>query len=181
MLIRLFIICLVLSTRLSAQTLGGNTVFNFVKLPNTPQLTALGGINVSQTSNDVGLAFNNPALLKPSMHTQLNTVFNDFYAGISSYHLSFGYHNQKLNTNFLWGLHYFNYGSIEQTDAGGNLIGGSFRPTDWVMQLSASRSYLKKWNYGAKLKFISFNYGNWIEHDLHYSYSLLWLRCFFCF
>ncbi|HEY6503006.1 MAG TPA: type IX secretion system protein PorQ [Chitinophagaceae bacterium] len=148
-----------------AQTLGGNTVFNFLKVPNTPQLSALGGVNLSQVSNDVGLAFNNPALLKPQMHSQMNTVFNDFYAGITSYHLSLGYHHQKLNTNFLWGLNYFNYGSTTETDAGGNIL-GKFRPVDWVMQVSASRSYLDKWNYGASLKFISSNYGQYRSNGI---------------
>ncbi|MDP4261559.1 MAG: type IX secretion system protein PorQ [Bacteroidota bacterium] len=143
-----------------AQTLGGNTVFNFLKVPNTPQLSALGGINVSQPSNDVGLAFNNPALLTPTMHSQMNAVFNGLYAGITSYHLSLGYHHPKLNTNFLWGLNYFNYGNVQQTDASGNML-GSFRPSDWVMQVSASRSYLEKWNYGASFKFISSNYGQY--------------------
>ncbi|HEX2628881.1 MAG TPA: type IX secretion system protein PorQ [Chitinophagaceae bacterium] len=144
----------------SAQTLGGNTVFNFLKLPNTPQLTALGGINVSQPSNDVGMVFNNPALLQPSMHSQMNAVFNDFYAGITAYHLGLAYRHEKINTNFAWGLHYFNYGQTQQTDAAGNLL-GEFRPTDWVMQVSASRSYLEKWNYGATLKFIHSNYGQY--------------------
>ena len=30
--------------RIAAQTLGGNTVYSFLDLPGTPQLTALGGI-----------------------------------------------------------------------------------------------------------------------------------------
>ena len=90
------------------QTLGGNSVFNFLKLPNTPRLTALGGVNISAASNDVGLASNNPGLLKKEMHTQLNTVFNNFYAGINSYHLSFAYSQEKLKTNFAWGLSFFN-------------------------------------------------------------------------
>jgi len=146
--------------QLEAQTLGGRSVFNFLKLPNTPQLTALGGVNVSQISNDAGLAFNNPALLKPSMHTQMNAVFNDFFGGIRVYHLSLGYHHEKLNTDFLWGLNYFGYGNISQTDASGNVL-GKFRPVDWVMQVSASRSYKEKWNYGATLKFINSGYGPW--------------------
>jgi hypothetical protein len=156
----LSVIFLVFFTASSAQTLGGSSVFNFLKLPNTPQVTALGGVNISQPSNDIGLAFNNPALLTPAMHTQMNAVFNDFYAGIQAYHLSLGYHYAKLNTSFLWGLQYFNYGSTQQTDASGNLL-GQFRPTDWVMQVSASRSYLEKWNYGATLKFINSNYGSY--------------------
>ena len=143
-----------------SQTLGGSSVFNFLKLSNTPQLSALGGVNVSHQSNDVGLAFNNPALLSQEMHSQANAVFNDFYGGITAYHLSLGYHHSKLKTNFLWGLNFVNYGSIPQTDASGNVL-GKFRPTDWVMQVSASRKYLERWTYGATLKFISSNYGQY--------------------
>jgi hypothetical protein len=158
--IRLTIFVIFIFTRLSSQTLGGNSVFNFLNVPHSPQLTALGGVNVSQPSNDIGLAFNNPALLRESMHAQLHTVFNSFYAGTSIYHVSLGYRHEKLKTNFIWGLHYFSYGNTSETDASGNIL-GSFRPTDWVMQVGASRSYLEKWNYGAAIKFISSNYGQY--------------------
>ena len=156
---------LLLTTLVKGQTLGGNSVFNFLKLPNTPQLTGLGGVNVSQTSNDVGMAFSNPALLTANMHTQMNAVFNSMYAGIATYHLSLGYHSPQLNTNFLWGLHYFSYGDLQQTDASGNVL-GNLKPTDWVMQVSASRSYLQKWNYGAALKFINSNYGEYRSNGI---------------
>ncbi|MBI5373746.1 MAG: type IX secretion system protein PorQ [Sphingobacteriales bacterium] len=141
-----------------AQVLGGRSVFNFLRFSHTPQLTALGGVNISQPSQDIGMAFDNPALFRPAMHGQLNAVFNDFYGGIKVFHLSFGYHHPKLNTDFTWGLNFFNYGSSTETDAGGNIL-GRFRPVDWVMQLGASRSYLEKWTYGATVKFISSNYG----------------------
>jgi len=88
-------------------TLGGSSVYNFLKLPNTPQLTGLGGINISQTSNDVGMAFYNPALLVSSMHTQMNTVFNSFDEGIKTYPLSLGYHSEKLNTKSFMGASLF--------------------------------------------------------------------------
>jgi hypothetical protein len=169
----LIISLLFAATQVPAQTIGGNTVFNFLKLPATPQLTALGGVNTSQVSNDVGLAFNNPALLRPETHTQLNSVFNSLYGGVSSYTLSMGYHHKKSNTNFLWGLNYINYGSIQQTDASGNLL-GQFKPTDWVMQLSASRSYLEKWNYGATIKFINSNYGKYRSNGLAVDVGLLY-------
>lgn len=158
MQLRILIAGFFITVSASSQTLGGNSVFNFLKLPNAPQLTGLGGVNVSQTSNDAGMAFYNPALLMPSMHTQMTAVFNSFYAGISTYHLSLAYRNPKLNTNFLWGLYYFDYGSVQETDASGNIL-GSLRPTDWTMQLSASRSYLQKWKYGLALKFINSSYG----------------------
>jgi hypothetical protein len=163
--IRASILLLFFFSKATGQTLGGNSIFNFLKLSNTPQLTALGGVNISQPSNDVGLAFNNPALLKPEMHTQMNVVFNSFYGGIKVYHLTLAYHHPKLNTNFAWGIHYFDYGNVPQTDASGNVL-GKFHPTDWVMQLSASRSYLERWNYGATLKYISSNYGQYRSNGI---------------
>ncbi|HYM94035.1 MAG TPA: type IX secretion system protein PorQ [Chitinophagaceae bacterium] len=174
MRIRIVIFFLLISVYTNSQTLGGNTVFNFLNFSNTPQLTALGGINISQTSNDVGLVFNNPALLRPAMHTQLNAVFNSFYAGINIYHLSLGYRNEKLNTNFSWGLNYFNYGIIQQTDASGNVL-GTLKPADWVMQLSASHSYMDKWNYGATFKFINSNYGQYRANGVAMDAGILYV------
>ena len=156
------------------QTLGGSSVFNFLRLSNTPQLTALGGVNVSVISNDVGLAFNNPALLKKEMHTQMNIVFNNFYGGINAYHLSVGYRQEKLKTNFAWGINYFDYGKINETDAAGNIY-GNLDPKDWVMQLSASKSYLEKWNYGTTVKFISSNYGIYRSNGIAMDAGLLYL------
>lgn len=103
----------------------------------------------------------------------MTTVFNSLYDGISSYHLSLGYHHKRINTNFLWGLSYLNYGNIQQTDASGSLL-GRFRPTDWVMQLSASRSYLQKWNYGATLKFINSNYGQYRSNGIAVDIGVLY-------
>ena len=163
--LRIIIFCLLISFIADGQTIGGNSAFNFLKLSNSPQLTGLGGVNVSQTSNDVGMAFYNPALLNPSMHTQMNAVFNNLYAGINTYHLSLGYHNPGLNTNFLIGLHYFSYGDIQETDASGNIL-GSLHPTDWVIQISASRSYLQKWNYGFAVKVINSNYGQYRSNGM---------------
>ncbi|RYZ33122.1 MAG: type IX secretion system protein PorQ, partial [Sphingobacteriales bacterium] len=163
--LRVTIYCLILAGSVRAQSLGGNSVFNFLKLPNTPQLSALGGVNVSSVSNDVGLAFNNPALLDQAMHTQVNAAFNSFYDGITAYHLSLGYHSPKLNTTFSWGLNYLSYGDVLQTDASGNLL-GNFRPTDWVMQVSAARRYLERWHYGMTMKFIHSGYGQYRSNGI---------------
>jgi hypothetical protein len=149
---------IVMRVEVSAQTIGGSSVFNFLKLPNTTQLTALGGVNVSNISNDVGMAFNNPALLRESMHAQLNTVFNNMYAGIKHFHISGAYRSEKYQTNFSAGIHYLNYGEISETDASGNIL-GSIRPGDYSIQLSASRKYAEHWYYGLSVKFINSNYG----------------------
>lgn len=152
------IMCCTACNLLTAQTLGGNAVFNFLKQPNTAQLSALGGVNISVPGKDVGMAFHNPALLRKEMDQQINTSFNAFIAGISNYSVTTGWHLEKANTNIGLGVNYFNYGNIEQTDASG-IVTGSFRPRDYVIQLMASRSHKEKWWYGASLKFIHSGYG----------------------
>jgi len=148
-----------------AQTIGGSTVYNFLNLSNTPQLTGLGGVNISNITNDIGLAFNNPSLLKPSMHTQADLVFNSFYAGIKNYHFMAGFRSEPLKTNLAFGINYFSYGSVTQTDPSG-IVYGDFTPSDYVMQVSASREYGQKWEYGTTLKFIHSNYGQYRSSGL---------------
>lgn len=161
----LILVFLFILTRTNAQTLGGNTVYNFLQLSNTPQLTALGGVNISNQTADIGLAFNNPALLRPAMHSQTSTVFNSFYAGIKNYHLMTGFHKESLGTTFAAGINYFSYGSIPETDITGNVL-GTMRPNDYVVQLSAARQYGERWHYGVTAKFIHSSYGQYRSSGL---------------
>jgi hypothetical protein len=155
------------------QTLGGSNVFSFLRLPATPQLTALGGINVTNQSSDIGLSFNNPALLDESMHSQANLVFNSMYAGIRNLHFLLGYHHSRLKTDFSAGINYFHYGSIPETDPSGNML-GEMRPVDYVVQLSASRAYLTRWRYGASLKFIHSGYGQYRSSGIAMDLGILY-------
>ena len=167
---------MMLSLSPRAQVLGGNAVFPFLRHPLAPQLTALGGVEIAKPSNDASMAFHQPALLRPEMHTQMNAAFNDQYGGIRGYHLSMAYRAPTIGTQFLWGLNYFDYGRITRTDASGNEY-GHFRPSDWVMQVSASRAYEKRWHYGATLKYIHSNYGAYradgmaLDFGIHYTDS----------
>ncbi len=142
----------------TGQTLGGNAAYNFLKLPATPQLSALGTVNISAISNDAGMAYNNPSLLRDGMHAQLHLSFNNMYAGVKNYHSVFAWHYEKWKTNFAAGVHFIDYGTIAQTDAAGNTY-GSLHPADYAVQLSAARQYAQKWHYGVAVKFISSRYG----------------------
>jgi hypothetical protein len=140
-----------------AQTVGGSSTYNFLKLPLTPVLTAAGGVNTSYKTNEVGLTANNPALLDAELHTQLNLSFNSFLSGIKTYSITGAYQKDKYNTTLGGHVYFVDYGSMPYTDAAGN-VNGNFRPVDFVIQVSAAKKYLEKWNYGASLKLISSNY-----------------------
>lgn len=145
---------------LPAQTLGGNAVFNFLSQPNTALVSALGGYNISAIGNDVGMAVQNPALLRDGMHQQVSTSFNSFFAGIRNYAFTGAWHLADARTNIAASTNYFDYGTVTQTDASG-MVMGNFRPADYVVQVMASRQYKDHFRYGLTMKYINSNYGQY--------------------
>lgn len=141
-----------------AQTLGGSSVYNFLKLSPSPQLSAVGGVNVSLISKDLALAWTNPALLRPEAHKNITANFTSLFAGISSGHALVGWHHEPSAITFGAGVQFMSYGETTQTDASGN-ISGLFKPYDYAVQLSAARRYLEHWHYGATIKVIQSSYG----------------------
>lgn len=148
----LFSVLLATGSNAFGQVTGGQFAFEFLRLSNSPHVSALGGISVANPENDISLALQNPSLMRAGLHNQLQLNYNGLYAGISSTNLNYGYHAQKINTSFLFGVQYLNYGNFTQTNAVGNQE-GEFKAIDYAVTLGASRSYLQHWRYGANLKF----------------------------
>jgi hypothetical protein len=170
----LLILILICNGVANAQTIGGEAVFNFLKLPPSPLLTASGGVNVSYTVPDVGMASNQPALFNEALHSVTGLSFNNYFAGINAYHISGAYHVKEANITLGGSIFYVDYGNLQQTDAAGNNL-GSFHPRDYTIQISAAKKYLEKWQYGLSLKFIQSNYGQYnssaIAFDAGISYK----------
>lgn len=157
-----------------AQTIGGQSVFNFLRMPASPLVTAMGGMNISHTANDVAMSVGNPALLQTAMHAQISTGFQTGLSQTNSYFAAGAYNYEKWQTRLASALHYIDYGKIPQTDASGNDL-GIFRPQDWVWQLTAARSYLERWNYGITLKYIHSSYGQYRASGLAADVGLQYL------
>ena len=147
--------CLLLSGLVAqsahAQVTGGRFAMEFLRMPNAPHISALGGISVANPEPDISFALQNPSLMRPGLHNQLGLNYNSFYAGIKVMNLNYGYHVPKLNTSFALGIQYLNYGSFEQTDNIGNQF-GTFKASDYAITLGASKQYKENWRYGAALK-----------------------------
>lgn len=133
-------------------------MFNFLRYSSAPQLSALGGVNVSQQTKDIALAIQNPALLSSSMDGQLSANFSTLKDGFRNYQLIGAHYREKLKTNFYGAVNFFDYGTITETDAAGNLL-GQIRPSEYLIQFGASRSYGEHFDYGASLKFAQASYG----------------------
>ena len=170
----LLFLFLIASVTLRAQTLGGSAVYNFLQLPASPTLSAAGGVNVSLEEGDAGLAANNPALLRPALHSQLALNFNAFFAATKAWQLAGAFDAPRWKTTFGAALFYVDYGNLAQTDSYGNEQ-GNFHPRDFSFQLSAARSYGPRWQYGLTAKVIRSSYGSFgstglaFDAGLHYA------------
>lgn len=171
----LFFFCIfICSVCAQGQTLGGSASYHFLKLPSGALLAGTGGVNASYRASEVSLSANNPSLLQEDLHGQLHLSFLDLPAGIRAYGLTGAWHNPALHHTIGAHIFFVDYGSLEQTDASGNII-GNFRPADFVAQVSAGSRYLDKWHYGATLKFIHSSYGQYrsaalaLDAGVHYS------------
>jgi len=133
--------------------------------PNTAQLAALGGVNISSIGNDVGMAFHNPALLRDEMDQQINASFYTFAQGIRQYGLTTAFHLEGINSNLGLGVQYLNYGTLQETDASGNVL-GEFRPVDYAVQLILSKSYHEHWWGGLTTKYVRSGYAQYIASGL---------------
>lgn len=147
-----------LSSRLTAQVGGVSSGFNFMRLPMQPQLTALGGANVSQQSADIGMTIQNPALLRKEMHGQLALSFGSIFQGLKNLGLVYGRHIPERKIQTALAINYLNYGQTDQTDIAGT-INGQFRAIDYTIQAQFSTQYEEHWYYGASVKFIASNLG----------------------
>lgn len=134
-----------------AQVTGGKYAMEFLRMSNSPHISALGGINVSNPEQDISFALQNPSLMRESLHNQLGISYNSYYAGINIMNLNYGYHMPTIKTSFLLGVQYLNYGNFTQTDDLGNIY-GDFKANDYAITFGASRQYKERWRYGAALK-----------------------------
>lgn len=136
----------------SAQVTGGQHIFEFLGLPQSPHLAALGGINVANPAQEIAMGLQNPSLMRPALHNELGLAYNSYYAGISIANLAYGYYVPKLaHTSFILGIQYLDYGSFDKTDYIG-LSQGSVQAQDFAVSLGASHAYGERWRYGGALK-----------------------------
>jgi len=127
-------------------------------------LGVLQGFAQTQGGNPVFSFIKNPATAEVAAigGSNVSLIGNNVAAGFS---------NPSLLQTLGLGVQYLNYGSIDQTDAAGNLL-GMYRPSDFAVQLGTSKQYNQKWWLGAAAKFIHSNYGQYRSSALALDASL---------
>jgi hypothetical protein len=142
-----------------AQVTGGESVYQFLRLPSSARSTGMGGLCVSNPSQDLALSFSNPALLRPLFANQLAINQNFYTAGSSFTTAMYAGLHAKSNTMFAGGITLMDHGRMVYTNAQGQ-SGATLLAKELCIQASASRLYKTKWRYGASLKFVNSQLGD---------------------
>jgi hypothetical protein len=158
---------------LSAQV-GGIAVYDFLNLPNSAAVAALGGHHIALQNEDLSLAARNPGLLNPEMDGQVSLSHAFLPAGIHNSYLAYAHEYAPLRTTFHGGLQYVNYGNdLVRRDATGQDL-GTFGASDFALTVGAGHRVEERLTAGANLKLVASqlagysSYGVALDAGVHY-------------
>ena len=147
---RFFTLLLSVTVSLLAFSQAGTGVYQFLDLPVSSRLAALGSINVSLHDNDINFAFQNPALLTSETNNMIGLNMSNYLAdikfGTAIYGKNFGNKNY-----FAVGMQYINYGVFQET-TDLNQITGQFTAEDMALYIMYARPITHNITVGATLK-----------------------------
>ena len=90
----------------------GDKIYTFLNLPNSANVSALGGSNVSLQNKDVNMIYQNPALLSGTVHQNMAVNYTK-YIGQTGYGSAAYAQNIDDVSHWAVSLNYFNYGSFD--------------------------------------------------------------------
>ncbi|MBR1889456.1 MAG: type IX secretion system protein PorQ [Alloprevotella sp.] len=154
-----FIISWFLSLLLPAMAQHSNASYDVLKIPTSAHISALGGDNITLIEDNPTVGWTNPALLSAVSDNSLGLDFMTYghstqFMG-AQYVKAFGVrHTASVQAQML------NYGSLDETDEAGNVI-GSVSAKDVVVGLGYSYILSERFVGGATLKMTSQSYAGY--------------------
>lgn len=135
---------------------GGESAFNFLRLPYSSRAAALGGNNISVIEDDLSMAMHNPALLINVSDKTIDLSFMTYMSGSkvagAAFNKTFGERSSGAVA-----ARYIDYGTFDGYTQD-NIFTGTFRAMD--IELSFMYCYLlsEHWSGGVSGKFIYSQY-----------------------
>ncbi len=147
----IFIYLIVFCVCFSQAQVGGTNTYEFLNLPTSARITALGGKIASIDESDPAMVSMNPSLLNSSMDKSMSLNYTPYYAGINYGYVAYGSQIRDSSQMLLFGIQYANYGSFDESDSRG-IITGKFSASDYVVNISYSRAIDSNLFLGASVK-----------------------------
>jgi hypothetical protein len=129
--------------------IGSRYTYEFLSLPTSARMTALGGVGVLDMDDDINMASANPSLLNNKMNKSIAFNHNYHFADIANGHVAIGKSFGKFNT--LVAFTYANFGDFKLTDEFDNDL-GTFGASDRALTIGVGRKLNERISVGVNLK-----------------------------
>jgi len=136
-----------------AQPVGGRNKLDFLQLPTQAKSTAFGTNHLTISGNDPALFLQNPSLLDSTKTDNASVNLMPYLADTKFLNLAYGKTLKKSAGTWGVGLQYLNYGTIQETDDIGNVI-GEFRAADYAISAGYGHT-LGAFTLGGSLKLVA--------------------------
>ena len=141
---------------LTTKAQGGESAFNFLRLPYSSRVAALGGSNITVIDDDLSLSMHNPALLINTADKTVDLSFMTYMSGSkvagAAFNKTFGQRSSGAVA-----LRYADYGKFEGYTPD-NIFTGTFRAMDTELSLTYCYLLSEHWSGGVAGKFIYSQY-----------------------
>ncbi|MFW5726000.1 MAG: type IX secretion system protein PorQ [Bacteroidota bacterium] len=148
-------------------------VYEFLNLPATARITALGGYAVPGIESDLGMALYYPSLLSNTPTSQLTLNMVDYFSDISYGTAGANYRFDRLG-NISFSVQYISYGSFIEADEFGNQL-GNFGAGEYAAMIGWGRSLTEKLSIGSNIKLISSGMEGYSSLGLATDIAVSWL------
>lgn len=152
-------IILGLQTHVFGQQQSGR-VYEFLNLPATAGITAMGGYAFPVLDHDLGMALTYPSLLAMGSNNHLSLNFVDYFDDINYGTIAFSHFFERLG-HFSGALQYVDYGRFTEADETG-LVTGQFTAGEYSFQIGWGRPLTERIMLGSNLKMV---YSSFYEYD----------------
>ena len=135
-----------------AGQIGGKGTYQFLNLPNSARIAALGGNFLTINDDDITLALANPSLINEKMHNQLGFSFVDYFTDINYGFAQYSRTFEKAGS-FVGTMQYIDYGKFQEADEAGVQY-GYFHAGEYALNIGWGRRLTPRWSVGSNLKLI---------------------------
>ncbi len=131
------------------QLFAGTGVFQFLDLPVSSRMAALGGKNISLMDDDINFALLNPALLSPNSHNMIGLNMANYLAdvtfGTAAYSRTYDSHHLAVGVQFV------DYGKFKEVTEHNEIL-GEFSAKDVAISLIYNRKIIDNLYVGGTFK-----------------------------
>ena len=140
----------------SSRAQDGTTAYQFLNVPVSSHVYALGGHNITIIDDDINLVEQNPSLLGKEFDHQVGLNYMRYIGGTNFMGARYG---QGVGERGAAGvaIQYFGYGKMTATDASGAIV-GDFNASDLAFTLTYSHDISERLRGGINLKYIHSSY-----------------------